>query len=96
MNDADVRRGRLRGPRPRVVGRPAVGAVLRVRPGDWTSGADLRFVWLADGRKVGTGQRLTLRPTHRGERITVRVVVRKPGHRTELRTSSATRVVRPS
>ncbi|WP_416953712.1 metallophosphoesterase [Nocardioides sp. T5] len=94
-DDADVRRGRLAGPRPRVLGRPSVGEVLRVRPGDWTAGTKLRFVWLADGKKVGTGKRLALRPTHRGERISVRVVARKRGYETSRRTSRPTRAVRP-
>jgi hypothetical protein len=94
-DDADVRRGRLAGPRPRVLGRPAVGAVLRVRPGNWTAGAKLRFVWLADGRKVGTGKRIVLRATHRGDRISVRVVARKPGYETLRRTSPPTRGVGP-
>lgn len=94
-DDADVRRGRLTGPRPQVLGRPSVGGVLRVRPGDWTAGARLRFVWLADGEKVGTGRRLTLRPSHRGERISVRVVARKPGYGTLRRTSPPSRVVVP-
>jgi hypothetical protein len=94
-DDTDVRRGRLTGPRPRVLGRASVGGVLRVRPGDWTAGAKLRFVWLADGRKVGTGKRLALRPTHRGDRISVRVVARKPGYETLRRTSPPTRAVGP-
>lgn len=92
--DRDVRRGRLDADRPRVVGRTVVGAALRARPGDWTPGARLRVVWLADGERIGTGKRLVLRPAHRGARIKVRVVGRLAGHATAVRTSVPTRAVR--
>jgi hypothetical protein len=94
LDDADVRRGRLVADRPRIAGRPVVGQVLRVRAGDWSAGARLRVVWLVDGRTVGTGRRLTLRPVHRGERISVRVTGRRTGYATVSRTSIRTPVVR--
>ncbi|SEB46293.1 3',5'-cyclic AMP phosphodiesterase CpdA [Nocardioides exalbidus] len=92
----DVREGRLAASRPRVAGRPVVGRALRVRTGDWTPGARLRIVWLVDGRKVGTGTRLVVRPALRGERIAVRVVGRLRGYGTVTRTSAPTRAVRRS
>ena len=93
-DDADVRRGRVVVDRPRITGRPVVGRQLRVQLDDRTPGSRLRFVWLADGRKVATGKRFTPRASHRGDRISVRVVARKPGHATARRTSPPTRAVR--
>ena len=94
-DDADVRRGRVVIDRPRITGRPVVGRQLRVQLDDRTAGSRLRFVWLAAGREVATGQRFTPRASHLGDRISVRVVARKPGHATARRTSPPTRAVRP-
>ena len=93
QDDADIRRGRLDADRPRVLGEPVVGRTLRVRTGDWTDGARLRFVWLVGGERVGNGKRLTLRPVHRGERVTVRVVGRLRGYAATTRRSAPTPAV---
>lgn len=95
VDDRRVRPGRLAASRPRITGVPVVGRVLRVDVGEWTDGARLRVVWLtADGRRVGAGARLALRPALRDERISVRVVGRLRGHTTVRRTSAPTPEVR--
>lgn len=78
---------------PYLVGIRRVGRLLTVRPGSWApSGVVIRYVWLRDGRAFTA---LTTRSTYlqtrrdRGHRISVRVVVSKPGYRTRSATTSS-------
>lgn len=92
--DRDVREGRLEADKPRVTGTARVGRVLRIDTGRWSEDAKLRVVWLVDGRRVGAGETLRLRPGMRGEQVRVRVTGRLRGYESQTRTSRPTRAVR--
>lgn len=80
--------------RPRIVGEPTVGRVLRVRPGSWSPTAvTLTYQWRADGRRVPGATRARLAVTRKlvGTRLTVRVRAQLDGAADVVATSRATR-----
>lgn len=84
--------------RPRIVGQPEVGKVLRVRPGSWSPATvTLTYQWRADGRRVRGATRARLAVTRRllGARLTVRVRAELDGAADVVATARPTRRVRP-
>lgn len=79
--------------RPYLVGIRRVGRLLTVRAGSWApSGVVIRYVWLRDARAfTAPSTRSTYLQTKRdrGHRISVRVVVSKPGYGTRSATTSS-------
>lgn len=102
-----VRKGRLKGPAPRVTGRPKVGETLHVVRGDWEPNPEFSYVWSVGGRPVAgrtvagrvisnrsTGIAYKVRPEDRGKCITVKVTARASGYEPVARNSAATSPVR--
>ncbi len=87
-----VAAGVLVAPAPTVVGSPAIGSRLAVRPGTWTAGTKLTYQWLAAGRPItgGTSSALTVTAASLGKRITVRVTGTRAGYVRVTRTSAPT------
>jgi len=92
--------GALTAPVPAIVGSPAVGLRLAVRPGSWTAGTKLVYQWLAAGRPIAgaTGSAITVTTALVGKRITVRAIGSRVGYvkavRTSLPTAAVGRVLR--
>jgi Divergent InlB B-repeat domain len=62
--------------RPRLRGRPLVGAVLSCTRGSWgASPARYAFVWRRDGKPAGIGARYRVRAADRGHALRCRVTV---------------------
>lgn len=83
--------------RPRVVGTPRVGRVLRATPGTWTGRpTSYRYLWKANGHTVrsSAGSRIRLSLGLRGKRLTVVVRATRPGVPAGTATSGATAKVR--
>lgn len=84
--------------RPRIVGQPEVGRVLRVRPGSWSPATvTLTYQWRADGRRVrgATRERLVVTRRLLGARLTVRVRAELDGAADVVATARPTKRVRP-
>lgn len=82
--------------RPRVVGRPEVGSVLRVAPGRWTPATGLRrsYRWYVDGRVTGRASRtFRLGTAQAGSVVRVRELVARPGWRSQISYSAPTRPI---
>jgi Purple acid Phosphatase, N-terminal domain/Calcineurin-like phosphoesterase len=102
-----VRKGRLKGPAPRITGKPKVGETLHVVRGDWEPNPGFSYLWIVGGRTVAgrtvagravsdrsNGIAYKVRPEDRGKRITVKVTARAPGYETVAHSSAATSPVR--
>lgn len=91
-----VTRGILTAPKPKVVGTPKAGRVLRVIPGAWTPGTALTFRWYSGGKPItgATSMKYRLKAKDRGKRIVVRVTGVKVGYARAIRRSVATVRVR--
>jgi hypothetical protein len=89
---APVGAGSLVAPVPVIVGSPAIGLRLAVRPGAWTAGTRFTYQWLAAGIPIAgaTGSALTLATAMLGKRITVRVTGTHVGYVTATRSSIPT------
>jgi hypothetical protein len=89
---ARVAAGSLAAPVPVIVGTPAIGLRLAVRPGAWTAGTRFTYQWLAAGIPIAgaTGSALTLATAMLGKRITVRVTGTHVGYVKATRTSIPT------
>jgi len=71
--------------KPKITGTKRVGKKLKVSKGAWSlPGVKVTFQWLRNGKKIAkaTKARYKLRAKDRGKRISVRVTVKKPGHKT--------------
>ncbi|WP_193610201.1 substrate-binding domain-containing protein [Nocardioides lijunqiniae] len=90
-----VGRGRLRGVRLSIAGRPVVGRTLAVR-GAAIRGAAIKVRWYAAGRRIPGAHRVrwTLRRGQVGKRVTVRVVASATAYDRLVRTSRPTGPVR--
>jgi hypothetical protein len=85
----------VRRPKPAVKGTPNVGRRLTVKRAAYDPGVSLRYAWYVGGHRVGgSTSSLKVAKSYRGERITVRVSVRKPGYVTWTSRSAKTRTVR--
>ena len=73
-------------------GTAQVGKKLTAVPGTWTTGTTLRYQWLANGNTIGTATGKTFTPdaSHRGQKISVRVIGSKAGYTSKSKTSDAT------
>lgn len=84
---------------PAVEGRPQIGKVLTVDPGEYLpgKGADVDVQWLRDGEPVrgADGTRYHLTGRDRGADISVEVTVSAPGYTSATFTSDAVGPVRP-
>ncbi|UUT35850.1 sunset domain-containing protein [Microbacterium elymi] len=87
-----VRLGTLRTAAPTIAGTTAVGSRITARPGTWTAGTAFSYQWYADGRAISraTASTYAIASTQLGKRISVRVIGRKSGYLTVVRTSAAT------
>lgn len=80
--------------RPRIVGEPTVGTVLRVRAGSWSPTAvTLTYQWRADGKRVRGATRPRLAVTRKlvGTRLTVRIRAELDGAADVVATTRPTR-----
>jgi hypothetical protein len=85
----------VRRPKPAIKGTPKVGRRLTVKRATYDPGVSLRYAWYVDGHRVGgSTSSLRVARSYRGERIAVRVSVRKPGYATWTSRSAKTRTVR--
>jgi hypothetical protein len=102
-----VHKGTLKGPVPRIAGKPKVGETLHVVRGDWEPNPEFGYLWTVGGRVVAgrtvagravsdrsTGIAYKVRPEDRGKRITVKVTARAPGYEAVSHRSAATGPVR--
>ncbi|HEY4277055.1 MAG TPA: fibronectin type III domain-containing protein [Conexibacter sp.] len=102
-----VRKGALKGPAPRVTGKPRVGETLHVVRGDWEPNPEFSYLWTVGGRTVpgrtvagravserATGIAYKVRPEDHGKPIAVQVTARAHGYETVARSSAATSPVR--
>jgi len=69
-------------PAPKISGSAAVGRVLKVSRGKWTSGAKVTYRWYADDVAIKGAVKSTYKITSgaAGKRITVRATGTKPGY----------------
>jgi endoglucanase len=88
---------RLKAPhRPRLQGRPTVGATVVARvPPAWPDDVALSYQWLADGTPVAGATAKTYRPQRAlvGARLAVRVTGSRPGYQQVTKTSAAATVL---
>jgi Purple acid Phosphatase, N-terminal domain/Calcineurin-like phosphoesterase len=102
-----VHKGTLKGPAPRITGKPKVGETLHVVRGDWEPNPEFSYLWIVGGRAVAgrtvagravsdrsNGIAYKVRPEDRGKRITVEVTARASGYETVACSSTATIPVR--
>jgi hypothetical protein len=102
-----VHNGTLKGPAPRITGKPRVGETLHVVRGDWEPSPEFSYLWIVGGRTVAgrtvagravsdrsNGIAYKVRPQDRGKRITVEITARAPGYETVARSSDSTTPVR--
>lgn len=84
-------------PKPRAVGKAAVGRRLTVRAGTWSPAATAyTYTWKRNGRTIAaaTGRTYVVKRADRGKRITVTVTARRAGYQDGRATSPARRVAR--
>jgi hypothetical protein len=84
-------------PRPEITGDALVGATLTAVPGPWgPEPVELAYQWNADGFPIEAATATTYMPTAEdsGTALTVTVTASKPGFRTEVSRSDATKTVR--
>jgi hypothetical protein len=104
-----VHKGTLKGPAPRITGKPKVGETLHVVRGHWEPNPEFSYLWIVAGRAVAgrtvagrtvsdrsNGIAYVVRPADRGKRITVEVTARARGYETVTHSSAATIPVRPA
>ena len=91
-----VQAGSLASSSPKIKGAAKRGKSLRANPGAWTSGTQLTYRWLRNGKAIKGATKSTYKLTKkdRGKRISVRVAGKKAGYSTVTRTSKATKKVR--
>lgn len=79
-----------------ITGRPAVGRTLAVRlhAGAWSAGTRFGYTWLVNGRVVGHGARLGIKPRFRGRKVVVRVTGTRSDWTPTTVSSKAVRVER--
>jgi len=90
-----VRTGILTAATPTISGTVKVGRKLTAKPGTWTAGTKFSYQWYANGKAISkaTAATLTLKSTHKGKAITVKVTGKKSGYATVAKTSKATKKV---
>lgn len=93
---AVVAKGVLSGAKPRIIGTAKVGKKLTAKPGAWTAGVKLSYVWKANGKviKGAKAPSLKLAKALRGKRLTVTVTGTKAGYVTKSVTSAKTKAVK--
>lgn len=102
-----VRKGSLKEPAPRIIGKARVGESLNVQPGEFAPGTAFSYRWLVGGRDIAgrtvagravsdrsTGIAYKVRPEDLGRRISVEVTARRDGYETVARRSASTLPVR--
>lgn len=89
-------RPKVRAAAVRITGKPRVRAVVKVnlRRASWSPGTRFGYQWRVNGKVVGTGPRLRLKPGFAGKRVTVRVTGTRGDWRPTTVTSKAVRVRR--
>ncbi|TCI99685.1 M1 family aminopeptidase [Aeromicrobium sp. IC_218] len=82
-------------PKPRIVGRAAVGRTLRLAKARYDAGVSLSYTWLHDGKPIrgATGKRYKVSRKYVGQRISVRVTAAKTGYVSQTKVSAKTRRV---
>lgn len=76
---------------PTVSGTPKAGSILTVKPGAWTTGTALTYVWMRNGVPISNAAAATykVRTADKGNGLTVRVTGTQPGYKTATRDSAA-------
>lgn len=74
---------------PQITGTPAVGSMLGINRGTWSSKVSFSYQWLRDGVPINKATKSTYKLTSSdgGKTITVRVTGKKSGCATVSRTS---------
>lgn len=80
---------------PRILGTPRAGRTLSVQAGVLSPAATtVTYAWYVDGKRVSTAPRLRLKRGWIGDRVTVKVVLARPGYTIVVRTTKAVKVRR--
>ena len=81
-------------PTPVITGEVKVGSYLKISA-TYDTNSKKSYTWYANGKKVGTNKSsLKLTSSMKGKKITVKIVISKPGYSTVTRTSAKTATVR--
>lgn len=93
---AKIAPGTLKASTPAVSGTVAVGAIVTVKPGTWTSGTKLSYQWFADGKAIKNATKSSYRiaSANGGKKLTVGVTGTLTGYTAVSRTSSAKTVLK--